>query len=194
MVYITSIGNERKKEHPWICRSCRTKIYWAKKEYRDAVVEGSNNDVTRKLKSDNERKRSLKMWADPIKKAQISQKLRARDPIVYSKGKSKMRASTTIIHWKTGKDIVCVGSYEVSFVKWCNQNRIDFDWQIPFKMPDGRTYIVDSFIKTGDFANNWIEIKGYMYKIGKEKWEWFHKEHINSILWTKPVLKQIGIL
>jgi hypothetical protein len=134
------------------------------------------------------------MWADPLIRARISKKLRDRDPIVYSKGKSKMRIATIIAHWFTKAELVCVGSYESSFVRWCNEHKIDFDWQIPFKMPDGRTYIVDAFIKSGSFANNWIEIKGYMRQIGREKWEWFHSTQPNSLLWTKPILKSLKIL
>ena len=194
LIYVTTVGNERNKEFPWICRSCRTKKYWAKTEYRNALIAGSNKESTKLLKSQNEKIRSLKMWADPVKKAEISLKLRNRDPSVYSKGRHKMRTSSKVLYWLTNEELICVGSYEAKFVNWCNVNKIEFDWQIPHKMPDGRTYIIDAFIKNGDYANTWIEIKGYMYKIGKEKWEWFNSNNKNSLLWTKPILKQMGIL
>ena len=56
-------------------------------------------------------------------------------------------------------------------------------------------YIIDAFIKDGEFANKWIEIKGYMSVIGFEKWSWFHNKFPeNSLLWTKDKLQQVGVL
>jgi hypothetical protein len=151
-------------------------------------------DELRKRRKEQRKDSSIKMWSDPDKRKEISQKLRDRDPSVYSKGKKKMRTSSCIIHWKTGQELVCVGSYEKAFVEWCNKYQIDFDWQIPHKMPDGRTYIVDAFIKSGKFADTWIEVKGYMFKTALEKWKWFTSCYTNAQLWTKPVLKKLGIL
>ena len=192
-VYITSPGNERRKEYPWLCRSCRSKIHWQSDEYRLAIMSGITDDL-RKLRQEQRRASSIKMWSDPDKRDKVTQKLRDRDPSVYSRGKKKMRTSFCFLHWKTGQEVVCVGSYEKAFVEWCNQHQIDFEWQIPHKMPDGRTYIVDAFIKTGKFANTWIEVKGYMYKTAQEKWNWFTSVHKNAQLWTKPILKDLGIL
>lgn len=62
-------------------------------------------------------------------------------------------------------------------------------------MPDGRTYIIDAFIKSGEFMGTWVEIKGYMTTISKEKWEWFHSEHPDdSQLWTKNRLVELGVI
>jgi len=97
-------------------------------------------------------------------------------------------------HWKTLDELVCEASYEVAFVNWCNHNQIDFDWQIPQKMPDGRVYFVDAFIKSGEFSDLWIEIKGYMTPTALEKWLWFSNNHSNSQLWLKERLVQLGIL
>lgn len=156
-------------------------------------MSGVTDDL-RELRRAQRRESSIKMWADPEKRKDVTQKLRDRDPSVYSKGKKKMRTSSCLFHWKTGQELVCVGSYETAFVEWCNHSKIDFDWQIAHKMPDGRTYIVDAFIKSGEFANTWIEVKGYMYKVAQEKWKWFTSQHSNAQLWTKPVLKRLGVL
>lgn len=108
---------------------------------------------------------------------------------------SSSRRSTILMHWKTGDNIVCVGSYERKVVEFLNVNKIDFEWQIPKTMPSGKTYYVDLFLKE---ANVWVEIKGTWKRnngeISKAKWEWFHSEHPNSMLWMKDQLIDLGIL
>jgi hypothetical protein len=108
--------------------------------------------------------------------------------------KSKLKKEI-VKHWKTHEDIVCTASYEFAFVNWCNYNRIDFDWQIPHKMPDGHVYYIDAFIKDGKYINTWIEIKGWFTSGGKIKWEWFHNEYpLNSQLWNREKLHELQIL
>ncbi len=62
----------------------------------------------------------------------------------------------------------------------------------------GRTHHVDAYVKSGEFVNTYIEIKGTFKRknghIGKAKWEWFHEVNKNSQLWTKDVLKKNGIM
>jgi hypothetical protein len=101
---------------------------------------------------------------------------------------------TRIIHWKTNKELVCTASYEVAFVNWANKNQVDFDWQITHKMPNGKKYRVDAFIKDGEFVNTWIEIKGWLRPDANEKWEWFHKQYPNSQMWNFEYLKRNKIL
>lgn len=103
------------------------------------------------------------------------------------------------VHWKTGETLCCTGSYEVAFVDWCNVRRIDFDWQVPFIMPNGKhRYYVDAYIKDGEFVDTWIEIKGtWMRKgaeVSKAKWEWFHSAYPNSQIWFRERLLELGIL
>lgn len=98
-------------------------------------------------------------------------------------------------HWKTGFELLCRGSYEVAVVEWLNANQIDYEWQPgPFEMPNGRTYRPDVLIQSGSFANLYVEIKGYFRDDAREKWEWFHSEYLNSQLWTKKELQELGIL
>lgn len=98
-------------------------------------------------------------------------------------------------YWKTNEDFVCQGSYEAAFLDWINMFQYEIEWQIPFTMPNQRVYFVDAFIKTGPYANTWIEIKGFFRGDAKEKWDWFHSKHLNnSQLWTKKELREIGIL
>jgi hypothetical protein len=108
----------------------------------------------------------------------------------------KSRLSKTVTHWKTGQDVICTASYEFIVVNWLNENKIDFLWQIPFKMPDSHVYYVDLLITSGEFAGMYVEIKGtFARKNGdtsRKKWEWFHNEYSNSELWDSVRLKQLG--
>ncbi len=101
---------------------------------------------------------------------------------------------TWIAHWKTDKLLPCKASYEVAFVSWCNAHHIDFDWQIRHMMPTGEAYIIDAFIKTGDYANTYVEIKGYFRDDARRKWEWFKACYPNAVLWDKVRLKDVGVL
>lgn len=110
----------------------------------------------------------------------------------------KSKIATEQIHWRSNKTIVCTASYELAVVKWLNDNRYDFDWQVPFKMPSGRTYYVDLHILSGPFANLYVEIKGTFARKGGDvsltKWLWFHKTHPRSELWDQDKLKTLQIL
>jgi len=122
-----------------------------------------------------------------------------QNSMIQCKASKKRNNSTILFHWLTKEELVCVGSYEVAFVTWCNMNEIDFDWQIsfmtPILTPKGNTsvYIIDAFVKSGEFANTWIEIKGREIKL--EKWKWFHSVYpCDSQLWNFSRLKELGIL
>lgn len=96
-----------------------------------------------------------------------------------------------LLHWKTGEELVCVGSWEKRVVEYLNNNKIDFNFQVPFSMPSGKRYFVDLYLKD---QNLWVEIKGYFRKDAREKWDWFHVEHPNSELWDKKRLEEMRIL
>mgnify|MGYP001568999844 CR=1 FL=1 len=99
--------------------------------------------------------------------------------------------SYVLYHWKTNEEVVCRGSYEKKVIEYLNKNQIDFDFQIPFDIPDGRRYFVDLYLKD---QNLWIEVKGYKREKNMKKWDWFHSEYPNSELWDKQKLQQLGIL
>lgn len=193
LVYVTKLRDEIKKKYPWLCRSCRTKKHWKDDSYRNALIEGITEE-TRKFRRKQRRQSSLKMWNDPKKRKQISKRLRERPPEVYSKARRSMRTSIIMFHWKTGEELICVGSYEVAFVNWCNKNNFDYDWQIPHKMPDGRTYIVDAYVKDGPLNDYWVEIKGFFSDVGKQKWQWFSSTIKNAKLLTHDELKKLDVL
>lgn len=107
-----------------------------------------------------------------------------------------------INHWQTNEELLCTASYEIEVVNSWNTNKIDFQWQIPIKIPadipdiGGKTYFIDAYIPG---QNLYVEIKGAWRgnKINEEfvsklKWEWFHKTYPNSELWDKTKLKSLG--
>lgn len=53
-------------------------------------------------------------------------------------------------------------------------------------------------MKDGPFTDTYVEIKGTFSRknghISKEKWEWFHDEHSNSVLWIREDLLDLGII
>lgn len=99
--------------------------------------------------------------------------------------------SFVLFHWKTNEELVCIGSYEKKVIEHLNKAQIDFDFQIPFDMPDGRKYFIDLYLKD---QNLWVEVKGWFRGDGKEKWDWFHEAYPNSELWNEQYLKSKGIL
>jgi hypothetical protein len=115
----------------------------------------------------------------------------SQNPQVAQKSARSQRNSTILKHWKTGQDVVCVASYEPKVVEYLNKNKIDYDWQIKFDMPNGKKYFIDAYLKDRDI---YIEVKGYMREKSKAKWDWFHKEHPNSELWDTQKLKELKIL
>lgn len=103
---------------------------------------------------------------------------RNHDPELILKRQKAASDNYSVIHWKTQQTLQCRGFWEKSVVEWLNANQIDFEWQIPFKLPDGRTYIIDFWDKT---RNIYVEIKGWWRDDAKAKFELFKQ--------TNPTLK-----
>ena len=112
-------------------------------------------------------------------------------PSIAKKQAKSQNNSTILYHWKTGEELICRASYEPKVIAHLNKNKIDFDFQIPFDMPNKQRYFIDLYLKEQDL---WIEIKGYKRPKNMEKWYWFHSEHPNSELWDKQKLQLLGIL
>lgn len=95
-------------------------------------------------------------------------------------------------HWKTGEELVCVGSYESRAVDYLNFHKKDFLWQPEvFNLPVKGTYRPDLFLVE---ENKWIEIKGWMRSDAQLKWDWFLTKFPNAELWDQKKLKEMGIL
>lgn len=152
-----------------------------------------NHGVAAPMQSPKIRQRSVDTCMKRYGVKHVSQ-----DPEISARAARSLWSTQVIKHWKSDEELTCRASYEVAFVNWCNANRIDFDWQIPFKMPDGRFYFIDAYIKDGAHADTWVEIKGWLdanHGRNRAKWEWFHSEHpSNSQLWDKKRLQDLEIL
>ena len=129
----------------------------------------------------------------------------------HPKGRLKKAIATMlsfapVIHWNTGEVCNPVSGFEHAVLVWLNDQRYDFDWQIPFEMPELTPklrrhviYNVDLYIKSGPFVDTYVEIKGTWARRsnndgGKAKWEWFHSKNLNSQLWMRDDLKRLGII
>lgn len=179
---------------------------------------GCSSPLSAGSKRDEFVKAHFQRWGveNPMQREDVKKKLREtmirrfgndnpqRVPCLKKKSDMSKRRTTILTHWKTGDDVVAVGSYEVATVKWLNDTKTDYDWQIPFVVSDsgsgnlavGKTYFVDLKITSGDLKGMYVEIKGaWIRDTQKMKWDWFHSEHPNdSQLWTLDVLKKKGIL
>lgn len=117
----------------------------------------------------------------------------------HEKAAKKMNNSCILSHWKTGKEVVCVGSFEKATVEYLNKNRVNYEWhsrcfETEILTPTGKKsfYTPDLYLPD---QNLWIEIKGFFRdEESKLKWEWFHQTYPNSEIWFEEQLLQKGIL
>jgi len=96
-----------------------------------------------------------------------------------------------IRHWKTGDILLCQGSYELKVCDYFNKNKINYDFQITFNMPNDKTYTIDFYLPDSDL---YIEVKGHMYPDAKKKWDWFNSLYKNSELWGKDKLEALSLI
>jgi hypothetical protein len=116
-----------------------------------------------------------------------------QNKIVSDKLAKSQNNKVTIKHWKTGEDVICTSSFEYAVVTKLNELKINFDWQIHFRLESlNRVYICDLFLPD---ENKYVEIKGrFVNEINKRKWEEFKKIYPNSELWKmKEVTRFAGI-
>ena len=117
-----------------------------------------------------------------------------------------MRSFKSVKHWKTNEICYPASGFEYAVLVWLCMNKYDFGWQIPIQLPmltpklkRSVIYNVDCFIKSGPFANTFIEIKGTWSRRqnndgGYAKWEWFHANYPNSQLWMRKDLIKLNII
>lgn len=122
-------------------------------------------------------------------------RLKARTPEQlyehYVKAAKTANRSYIRYHWKTNQELVCRGSWEPKVVDYLNEKNINFNWQIPINLPNGRLYIVDLYLPDQDI---WVEIKGYSRESFQKKWIVFQEMYPNSVIWDKDILVQMGVL
>lgn len=110
---------------------------------------------------------------------------------IFVKAQKSLWRAVQLKHWKDNRAINCISSYEYAIVKKLNEDRINFDWQIKFILPDDIVYFIDLYLPDDDL---YVEIKGYFFsERNKMKWETFHKLYSNSEIWfEKEVTNFVG--
>lgn len=118
---------------------------------------------------------------------------RNHDPALIQKRITTCSDCTSIKHWKTGDIVITKGSWERKVVEYLNHHQIDFQWQIPFFLSDGRTYIIDLLLYND---NKYVEIKGWWRDDAKSKWDLFCIDNPLLIkeIWDKKILQNMSIL
>ncbi len=120
------------------------------------------------------------------------------EPKMALKASRAQNNSHLLKHWKTGEEVVCVGSYEKRVIEYLNSNKINYKWQhkiFEMRLLSGKktTYRPDLYL-IGK-KKPWVEIKGFFWDDAEEKWSLFHTEiKPNSQLWNKEKLKELEIL
>jgi hypothetical protein len=113
---------------------------------------------------------------------------RNHDPELILKRITNCNNVYKVTHWNTKKKLSCKGKWERNAVRWFNKNKIDYDWQVPFKLPDGRTYIIDLYDKV---SGVYIEVKGWWRDDAKEKFDLFKSSNpgLKVEVWDMDELK-----
>lgn len=94
-----------------------------------------------------------------------------------------------LTHWKTGEDLVCTASYEITTVNYLNKNKIEFLWQPKtFPLNNGTTYRPDLYLVNED---KWVEIKGYWRPRAIIKWQLFQEFMPNSEVWDEKKINEL---
>ena len=115
-----------------------------------------------------------------------------KDPAIRLKGAKACNNYVTLFHWKTNEEVICQGSYERRVVEYLNRLNIDFRWQVPFALSDGRTYIVDFYDVSRDV---YVEIKGWWRDDARDKHDLFRSDNpgLAVEVWDKSTLKELNI-
>lgn len=113
---------------------------------------------------------------------------RNHDPELILKRVTNCSNIYEVEHWKTLDILKCKGKWERNVVNYLNTNKVDFDWQVPFNLSDGRTYIIDFYDRSRD---HYVEIKGWWQDDAKVKYELLKQDYpsINVEVWSLEELK-----
>jgi hypothetical protein len=167
---------------------------------------GAKTPLGNKQQQESNRQKMLQKHGvdNPAKVPEIQEKIKQTNlerygchhvsqcPDIALKIARKTNIPSIKIHWKTGEELICQGSWEAKTVDYLNNNKVEYLWQPEiFKLSDGKTYRPDLFLVN---ENKWVEIKGYFRDKAKKKWDEFVISHPNSEIWDKNRLKELNIL
>lgn len=187
----TYMGKEKKKKNKFQCQSCAISNEWKSNEYKEkhvsAIVKTKSTKESKKKHSEAQ----IKKWNNPVhrKKMLDSQNLLRKTPEWRKKVSEglkkrwredppKCKSRKYIIKSNKGH-IVLRSSYEREFVRYLDENNIDWQYEpksFILETYENRVLIPDFFLTK---YNVWVEIKGYFWHDAKEKWDAFCNEYPN---------------
>lgn len=201
----TYIGKEIKKKNKFYCQSCAISNEWKSNVYKEkhveAIIKTKNTKESKKKHSDAQ----IKKWNNPAlrKKMLDSQRLLQQTPVWRKKVSEglrkrwredppKCKSRKYIIKSNKG-DITLRSSYEREFVRYLDENDIDWEYEpksFILETYENRVLIPDFFLTK---YNLWVEIKGYFWHDAEEKWNAFCKEYssLKKIILFKNDLKDL---
>lgn len=135
---------------------------------------------------------SRKAWKNKESALRRTRKLSVTNKRLYLEGKIKLPGPNA---WHRGKykGIVMCSSWEVAFAKWCDKNKVKWQYEPKrFSIPSG-AYTPDFYLPRYDF---WIEIKGAMMLDPMRRFNEFRKTYPEKgiALLDRDLLKEIGVL
>ena len=177
-IYTTCLNNEIRKEHPWLCRSCRTKAYWQHPEYRNALMEAyyrpevvaNRSERGKRILDDlwrNQRERMLEATARGHRTFEA--RLAYDDELLAAHLRSGRGYRCHYHNHETG--VVCCFRSTLELRCALVFDVLNIEWQYEpktFAVPslNGKRYTPDFYLPA---FNAYVEFKGYWRKHDKQK-------------------------
>ncbi len=196
-IYHAALSFERKKIHPWHCKSCAIHLEWKNDDYRQIHIETLTLAANTVKNKERLSKQSRLNWEN----LDTRKKMLTRNQEESSR-KNKITRHANLLSGKTkfkqthGKRIL-VGSnwmrstYESRFAILLNQLNICWVYEPKwFDIGDSKAYLPDFFIPSLDL---YVEIKGWWRDDAKEKFDAFVRlnPNINYALIMRSELESL---
>jgi hypothetical protein len=135
------------------------KLYGAKNPFQ-------SEQIKEKIKQTNLEKRGCEY---PMQNKEVQEKRKAtyiknynvdnpmKNKEIHLKAIRSSKKRIIKYNWETNEEVICTANYEAKVVDYWNENKIRFQWQIPFENKEDKyVYFVDAYLPDKDI---YIEIK-----------------------------------